>query len=50
MDDVKAWGTGNLYVVDSSIHADLPTSNTQAITTIVAEKTVEKIIAAEINT
>lgn len=42
----KVWGTDNLYVVDSSIHADLPTGNTQAITMVVAEAAVEKIIAA----
>lgn len=45
--DVKVWGTDNLYIVDSSIHADLPTGNTQAITMVVAEAAVEKIIAAE---
>lgn len=50
VDDVKVWGTNNLYIVDSSIHADLPTGNTQAITMVVAEKAVEKIIAAEIHT
>ncbi|KAI3399600.1 hypothetical protein diail_6239 [Diaporthe ilicicola] len=44
--DVKVWGTDNLYIVDSSIHADLPTGNTQAITMVVAEAAVEKIIAA----
>lgn len=45
-DDLHVWGTDNLYVVDSSIHADLPTGNTQAISMVVAEKAVEKIIAA----
>ncbi|KAG6358979.1 hypothetical protein INS49_012499 [Diaporthe citri] len=44
--DVKVWATDNLYIVDSSIHADLPTGNTQAITMVVAEAAVEKIIAA----
>lgn len=48
-EDVKVWGTDNLYIVDSSIHADLPTGNTQAITMVVAEKAVEKIIEAEKN-
>ncbi|KAL1852754.1 hypothetical protein Daus18300_012085 [Diaporthe australafricana] len=45
--DVKVWGTDNLYIVDSSIHADLPTGNTQAITMVVAEAAVKKIIAAD---
>lgn len=45
--DVKVWGTDNLYIVDSSIHPDLPTGNTQAITMVVAEAAVEKIIAAD---
>lgn len=46
-EDLHVWGTDNLHVVDSSIHADLPTGNTQAITMVVAEKAVEKILAAE---
>lgn len=46
-DDLHVWGTDNLYVVDSSIHADLPTGNTQAYTMVVAEKAIEKIMAAE---
>lgn len=50
VDDVKDWGTDNLYIVDYSIHADLPAGNTQAITMVIAEKAVEKIIAAEIHT
>ncbi|KAF3760896.1 hypothetical protein M406DRAFT_334518 [Cryphonectria parasitica EP155] len=45
-EDVKVWGMDNLHIVDSSIHADLPTGNTQAITMVVAEKAVEKIIGA----
>ncbi|PSR90311.1 hypothetical protein BD289DRAFT_460224 [Coniella lustricola] len=45
-DEVKVWGMDNLHIVDSSIHADLPTGNTQAITMVVAEKAVEKIIEA----
>lgn len=45
-DDVSVWGVDNLHVVDSSIHADLPTGNTQPIVMVVAEKAVEKIIAA----
>lgn len=46
-DDLHVWGTDNLFVVDSSIHADLPTGNTQAITMVVAEKAIEKILQAE---
>lgn len=46
-EDAKVWGTDNLYIVDSSIHADLPTGNSQAITMVVAEKAVEKIIGTE---
>lgn len=46
-DDVHVWGTDNLFVVDSSIHADLPTGNTQATTMVVAEKAIEKILDAE---
>lgn len=29
--DTKVWGTDNLFVVDASIHPDLPTGNTQAM-------------------
>ncbi|THU93680.1 cellobiose dehydrogenase [Dendrothele bispora CBS 962.96] len=36
--NTKVCGMENLYVVDASIHADLPTGNTQAIVMIVAEK------------
>lgn len=43
--DTKVYGTDNLYVVDASIHPDLPTGNTQAIVMVVAEKAAEKILA-----
>ncbi|KAF8870007.1 hypothetical protein CPB85DRAFT_1355990, partial [Mucidula mucida] len=43
--DTKVWGTDNLFIVDASIHPDLPTGNTQAIVAVVAEKAAEKIIA-----
>lgn len=43
--DTKVFGTENLFVVDASIHPDLPTGNTQAIVMVVAEKAVEKILA-----
>ncbi|KAL6416326.1 GMC oxidoreductase [Ilyonectria robusta] len=43
--DTKVYGTENLFVVDASFHADLPTGNTQAIVMIAAERAVERIIA-----
>lgn len=43
--DAKVYGTDNLFVVDASIHPDLPTGNTQAIVMVVAEKAVERILA-----
>lgn len=45
--NTKVWGTDNLYVVDASIHADLPTGNSQAIVMVVAEKAAEKILAVD---
>ncbi|KAE8379799.1 hypothetical protein BDV26DRAFT_154954 [Aspergillus bertholletiae] len=44
--NAKVYGTENLYVVDASIHPDLPTGNTQAIVMIAAEAAAAKIIAA----
>lgn len=41
--DTKVYGTDNLFVVDASIHPDLPTGNTQAIIMIVAEQAAQKI-------
>ncbi|PVH95650.1 cellobiose dehydrogenase [Periconia macrospinosa] len=43
--DTKVYGTDNLFVVDASIHPDLPTGNTQAIVMVAAEKAVERIMA-----
>ncbi|CZT03150.1 related to cellobiose dehydrogenase [Rhynchosporium agropyri] len=43
--DTKVFGTDNIFVVDASIHPDLPTGNTQAIVMVVAEHAVAKIIA-----
>ncbi|TLS25085.1 hypothetical protein PpBr36_07515 [Pyricularia pennisetigena] len=43
--DTKVYGTDNLFVVDASMHADLPTGNTVAIVMVAAERAVEKIIA-----
>ncbi|KAK7226869.1 hypothetical protein V2G26_014872 [Clonostachys chloroleuca] len=41
--DTKVYGTDNLFVVDASIHPDLPTGNTQSIIMITAEHAAEKI-------
>jgi cellobiose dehydrogenase (acceptor) len=43
--DTKVYGTDNLFVVDASIHPDLPTGNTQAIIMVVAEQAAAKIAA-----
>ncbi|TVY58442.1 Cellobiose dehydrogenase [Lachnellula cervina] len=43
--DTKVFGTDNLFVVDASIHPDLPTGNTQAIVMVVAEHAASKILA-----
>ncbi|KKY20827.1 putative cellobiose dehydrogenase [Phaeomoniella chlamydospora] len=43
--NTKVYGTDNLFVVDASIHPDLPTGNTQAIIMIVAEAAAAKIAA-----
>jgi cellobiose dehydrogenase (acceptor) len=45
--DTKVYGTENLFVVDASIHADLPTGNTQAIVMVVAEKAAERILSLQ---
>ena len=47
--DTKVYGTDNLFVVDASIHPDLPTGNTQVAVMIVAEQAVSKIIASKGN-
>jgi cellobiose dehydrogenase (acceptor) len=44
--NTKVWGTDNLYVVDASIHPDLPTGNSMAIVMVAAEHAAEKIISA----
>ncbi|KAH7063095.1 hypothetical protein B0J12DRAFT_715707 [Macrophomina phaseolina] len=41
--DCKVYGTDNLFVVDASIHPDLPTGNTQAMVYVVAEHAAKKI-------
>jgi cellobiose dehydrogenase (acceptor) len=43
--DTKVYGTDNLFVVDASIHPDLPIGNTQAIVMVAAEKAAERILA-----
>lgn len=44
--DTKVYGTDNLFVVDASIHPDLPTGNTQAIIMVVAEAAAARILNA----
>lgn len=46
--NTKVYGTDNLFVVDASIHPDLPTGNTQAIIMVVAEAAAAKIIAYDV--
>lgn len=46
--DTRVYGTDNLFVVDASIHPDLPTGNTQSIIMIVAEHAAEKIAAFDV--
>lgn len=48
--DTKVYGTDNLFVVDASIHPDLPTGNTQAIIMVVAEHAAQKIIDYSVST
>lgn len=48
--NTKVYGTDNLFVVDASIHPDLPTGNTQSIIMITAEHAAEKIAASRVNT
>ncbi|KAI6708036.1 cellobiose dehydrogenase [Diplocarpon mali] len=43
--DTKVYGTDNLFVIDASIHPDVPVGNTQAIVMVVAERAVERIVA-----
>lgn len=43
--NTKVYGTDNLFVVDGSIHPDLPTGNLQAIVMVVAEAAAAKILA-----
>ncbi|KAL4868721.1 hypothetical protein BDV12DRAFT_197065 [Aspergillus spectabilis] len=43
--DTKVYGTNNLFIVDGSIHPDLPTGNIQATVMVVAEAAVARILA-----
>ncbi|KAI9929501.1 hypothetical protein ASPWEDRAFT_51938 [Aspergillus wentii DTO 134E9] len=43
--NAKVYGVDNLYVVDGSIHPDLPTGNIQATIMVVAEAAAAKILA-----
>lgn len=45
--NAKVYGTDNIYVVDGSIHPDLPTGNTQAIVSVVAEKAAAVILGTD---
>lgn len=47
--DTKVYGTDNLFVVDASMHPDLPTGNTQAIVMVAAEAAAKKILALNTN-
>ncbi|GJD03488.1 Cellobiose dehydrogenase [Colletotrichum higginsianum IMI 349063] len=47
--DTRVYGTDNLFVVDASIHPDLPTGNTQSIIMITAEHAAEKIAAFKVS-
>ncbi|KAH7381339.1 choline dehydrogenase [Phaeosphaeria sp. MPI-PUGE-AT-0046c] len=43
--NTKVYGTDNLFVVDASMHPDLPTGNTQAIIMVAAEAAAARILA-----
>lgn len=43
--NAKVYGTQNLFVVDASMHPDVPTGNTQAIVMVAAEHAAAKILA-----
>ena len=47
--DTKVYGTDNLYIVDASMHPDLPTGNTQAIVMVAAEHAADRILSATVN-
>ncbi|CAI7616344.1 unnamed protein product [Penicillium discolor] len=43
--NTKVYGVDNLYIVDASIHPDLPTGNIQAAVMVVAEAAAAKILS-----
>lgn len=43
--NLKVWGTDNIYVVDASMHPDLPTGNSQAIIMVAAEHAASVILS-----
>ncbi|CAI7602247.1 FAD/NAD(P)-binding domain-containing protein [Penicillium manginii] len=43
--NTKVYGTDNLYVVDGSIHPDLPTGNIQTTIMVIAEAAAARILA-----
>ncbi|KAK8006945.1 hypothetical protein PG989_000935 [Apiospora arundinis] len=45
--DTKVYGTDNLFVIDASVIPTLPTGNSMAITMVVAERAVERILALD---
>lgn len=47
--DTRVYGTDNLFVVDASIHPDLPTGNTQSIIMITAEHAAQKILGFHVD-
>ncbi|KAF5555934.1 cellobiose dehydrogenase [Fusarium napiforme] len=44
--DTRVWGTKNLFVVDGSMHPEVPTGNTQASILVAAAHAASKILAA----
>jgi cellobiose dehydrogenase (acceptor) len=45
--NTKVFGTDNVFVVDASMHPDLPTGNTQSIIMVAAEAAAAKIMALQ---
>ena len=44
--DTRVWGTKNLFVVDGSMHPEVPTGNTQASIMVAAAHAANKILKA----
>ncbi|KAJ4024391.1 hypothetical protein NW752_002960 [Fusarium irregulare] len=44
--DTRVWGTKNLFIVDGSMHPEVPTGNTQASIMVAAAHAANKILAA----